>query len=109
MVSYPAARARARARSKSRPTFCGACASEASVIGADVIALEAELHRQALPLGLEDRIAVRGQVVDAALDVVRQCPQLARLAEVVDVLGEADLVHTARGRSLDEPLDGLAG
>src|SRR4051794_6603073 len=69
--------------------------------------LEPELDRQAAALGLEHRLDVRLDRVDAALDLVRDRPERTRLDEVVDVLGEADLVDAARGCGFDPALDGL--
>src|SRR5262249_13638971 len=71
----------------------------------DVVDLERELHGQALPLRLEDRAAVLVEVEVAADGLVRKRPELARLAEVVDVLGEADLVDAALEIARDERLD----
>src|SRR5581483_8234777 len=71
----------------------------------DEVDLDPELHRQPSLLGLEHGVAVGVEVVDAALALVRDLPQLAGLAEVVDVLGEADLVDSAPAGSLDERLD----
>src|SRR5581483_2365357 len=71
----------------------------------DEVDLDPELHRQPSLLGLEHGVAVGVEVVDAALALVRDLPQLARLAEVVDVLGEADLVDSAPAGGLDERLD----
>src|ERR1700722_17697685 len=45
----------------------------------------------------------------AALDVVRPRPERLRLLEVVHVLGEADLVHAALPRTLDERFHGAHG
>jgi hypothetical protein len=59
------------------------------------------------PLRLEHCADVRLDVVDAALEVVRHRPQVTCLLEVVDVLGEADLVDSALRRDSDEALDGL--
>src|SRR5581483_6144322 len=56
---------------------------------------------------LEDGVAVEVEVVDAPVGLVRQVPELPRLPEVVDVLGEADLVDAARRCGLDEALDRL--
>src|SRR5205823_6375143 len=66
---------------------------------------EAELDRQALALCLDDGTAVLVEVVLAPLELVRPVPQLPRLREVVDVLGESDLVHAPLRGSLDEALD----
>ena len=68
---------------------------------ADVVDLEPELDGQPLPLGVEDRLDVEVEVVDAALALVVVDPDLCGLAEVVDVLGEADLVHPPRRGRLE--------
>ena len=73
----------------------------------NVVDLEAELHGKAASLRLEHGVHVDVEVVDAAVDVVGLHPELPGLPEVVDVLGEADLVHAALGRDLDEALGGL--
>jgi hypothetical protein len=72
-----------------------------------VVNLEPELDGVAPALGLDDGLHVRFDVVHAALELVRDRPQLAGLLEVVDVLGEPDLVDAALGGSLDVALDGL--
>ncbi len=54
-------------------------------------------------------LAVHVEVVDAALDVVGEEPDVARLLEVVDVLREADLVDAALARPPDERLDSVDG
>ena len=74
---------------------------------ADVVDLEAELDRQAALFSVEHGVAVSVEVVDAALRLVRQVPDLEGLPEVVDVLGEADLVDSALGGGLEEALDGF--
>ena len=51
---------------------------QARLLLADVVDLEAELHRQPLPLCLEHRIAVVVQVVDAALRQVGDLPRARR-------------------------------
>src|SRR5262249_56562299 len=68
--------------------------------------LDAELDREPQPLRFEHRVAVPVEVVATALDLVRNGPELASLAEVVDVLGKADLVDAALPRDLDEALHG---
>ena len=75
---------------------------------ADVVDLEAELHRQPRALRLEHGVAVVVEVVDAALRQVRHVPDLGGLPEVVDVLREADLVDAPSERRLDERADGSA-
>src|SRR5262249_14194021 len=67
---------------------------------------DAELDREPQPLRFEHRVAVPVEVVATALDLVRNGPELASLAEVVDVLGKADLVDAALPRDLDEALHG---
>src|SRR5213078_4196566 len=67
---------------------------------ADVVDLEPELHGQTLSLRVDDRVDVEVEVVDATLALVLLDPDLAGLAEVVDVLREADLVDAALGRRL---------
>ena len=78
-----------------------------SCAAADVVDLQPELHRHPLPLRLEHGIDVRVEVVDAPLGLVLERPDRPGLPEVVDVLGEPDLVDAARGGRLDEPLDRL--
>src|SRR5204863_92013 len=70
----------------------------------DVVHLEPELHRQTALFRGQDRVDVLLDVIDAALHVIRHRPERTRLPEVVDVLGEADLVDVAGARSLDERL-----
>ena len=71
--------------------------ASSSCRSADVVDLEPELDREPLPLRLDNRVDVVVEVVDAALGLVRERPQRPGLTEVVDVLGEADLVdHPAR-------------
>jgi hypothetical protein len=79
------------------PGVAGEELAEPHLPVAHVVDLEPELDRKALPLCVENRVAVRVEVVDAALCLVLERPELARLAEVVDVLGEAELVHPAVG------------
>src|SRR5215218_9575412 len=74
-----------------------------------MVDLDAELDWPAAPLCLDDRLDVWRDVVRAALDVVRHRPQVPRLLEVVDVLGEPDLVDPALGSSFDEALKGFDG
>ena len=76
---------------------------------ADVVDLEPELDRQPPTFRLEDGVAVRVEVVDAAFDVVGEEPDAACLPEVVDMLREADLVDASLARPLDERLDGVDG
>src|SRR5262249_2704756 len=68
--------------------------------------LDAQLDREPQPPRLPHPVAVPVEVVATALDVVRNGPELASLAEVVDVLGKADLVDAALPRDLDEALHG---
>ncbi len=72
---------------------------------ADPVDFHAELDRQPLPLRLDDRVDVRLKVVEAALALIGERPQRPRGGEVVDVLGEADLVHPTLDRDLDEAFD----
>ena len=72
-----------------------------------MVDLEAQLDRVAAPLGLDDGVHVGLEVVAAAVELVRQRPERPRLLEVVDVLGESDLVDPALGRRFDVALDGL--
>ena len=67
---------------------------------------EGELHREALALGLDDRVDIGLEVVSHAISLVRMGDQALELAEVVEVLGEADLVDTLRGGGIDVRLDG---
>src|SRR5439155_8880951 len=76
---------------------------------ADVVDLEPELHREVATLCLDDGFAVRLEVEDAALVEVGNVPQLERLAEVVDVLREPDLVDAPRRGLFDEALDSTGG
>src|SRR5439155_17177031 len=76
---------------------------------ADVVDLEPELHREVATLCLDDGFAVRLEVEDAALVEVGNVPHLERLAEVVDVLREPDLVDAPRRGLLDEALDSTGG
>src|SRR6266508_2563705 len=70
-----------------------------------IVDLQSELHRQP-PLAREDDgLHVRLEVVDAALGLIRHRPERPRLPEVVDVLGEPDLVDARLLRRLDERLD----
>ena len=64
---------------------------------ADVVDLEPELDGQAAAPRLEHGVAVLVEVVNATLEVIGQLPDLSSLPEVVDVLGEADLVDAACG------------
>src|SRR5262249_11098202 len=57
----------------------------------EVVGLEPELDRQPAPLGLENRVDVLVEVVAAAIEHPRDVPEVARLAEVVDVIAEPDL------------------
>ena len=75
----------------------------------DIVHLETELHGQTAPSCLEHRLAIRIQVAHAALDLVRNVPDLGRLTEVVDVLREAELVHAAPSCSLHEPFGCVDG
>ncbi len=72
---------------------------------ADPVDLEAELHRETAPLRLEDRSAVGLEVVRTSIELVGQIPDLPCLLEVVDMLGEADLVDATSRRRCDESLD----
>src|SRR5262249_30905295 len=71
---------------------------------ADVVDLEPELDRQPPALGFDQCIDVHVEVVDATLELVRQRPHRPRLLEVVDVLGEPNLVDAASDCGLDEAL-----
>ena len=73
----------------------------------NVVDLEAKLHGKAASLRLEHGVDVDVEIVDAPVDVVGLHPELPRLPEVIDVLGEADLVHPTLGRHLDEALGGV--
>ncbi len=57
-----------------------------------MVDLESELDRVAAALGLDYGIDVWLDVVAAVVELVRKRPERPRLLEVVDVLGEADLV-----------------
>src|SRR4051812_11277407 len=74
-----------------------------------VVDLEPELDRQPALLRRGDRLHVRLDRIHAALELVRHPPQRAGLAEVVDVLGEPDLVDALGGRRLAPALDGVDG
>src|SRR6266513_1669223 len=70
----------------------------------EVVDLEPELDREPSLLRIDDRAHIAVEVVDAALEHVRLVPEPAGLHEVVDMLGEADLVDPALGGRLDEYL-----
>ena len=74
-----------------------------------VVDLDPELHGMAAALRLDDGLHVRLDVVDAPLEVIGHRPERTRPFEVVDVLGEADLVHAPLRCSLDEALDRVDG
>src|SRR5919204_4600310 len=79
------------------------------LVSRHVVDLEPELHGQPALLRGDDGPHVRVEVVHATLHLGRFRPELPRLCEVVDVLGEADLVDPAVAGSVHEPLDRLDG
>ena len=97
----PSRRASAPSRAGS-PRDTASSSAEPRLPLPDVVDLEPELDGQPRTLGLEHGVAVDVEVVDAPLGQVRNVPDLGGLPEVVDVLGEADLVDAARQRRLDE-------
>src|SRR5215203_1408719 len=75
----------------------------------DVVDLQAELDRKAAPFRLEHGVDVGIEIVDTAVGVIGLLPELPGLPEVVDVLGETDLVHAALGGHRDEALGRFDG
>src|SRR2546430_457931 len=76
----------------------------------EVVDLEPELDREPSLLRIDDRAHIAVEVVDAALEHVLLVSEPAGLHEVVDMLGEADLVDPALGGRLrPDPLGGRRG
>ena len=73
----------------------------------NVVDLEAELDGQPALLCPGDRTHVAVEVPSAPIEHVLLIPEVTRLLEVVDVLGEADLVDAANNCRLDESLHRL--
>src|SRR5437764_1045352 len=73
----------------------------------NVVDLEAELDGQPALLCPGDRTYVAVEVPRAPIEHVLLIPEVTRLLEVVDVLGEADLVDAAYNCRLDESLHRL--